>query len=101
MPSPFICEYRRTMDLSPSVPMRTGTRTLVTAFLALALTSTLAACSGSDGATADDSAERTVEHAMGTTDVPGDPQRVVVDRKSTRLNSSHVSNSYAVFCLKK
>ena len=24
-----------------------------------------------------------------------------VDRKSTRLNSSHVSISYAVFCLKK
>src|SRR5690625_6458517 len=23
------------------------------------------------------------------------------DRKSTRLNSSHVANSYAVFCLKK
>src|SRR5699024_12883308 len=27
-------------------------------------------------------------------DIPG-------DRKSTRLNSSHVSRSYAVFCLKK
>src|SRR5207249_8845681 len=26
---------------------------------------------------------------------------VSVDRKSTRLNSSHVSISYAVFCLKK
>src|SRR5699024_12296820 len=26
---------------------------------------------------------------------------VVIDRKSTRLNSSHVSISYAVFCLKK
>src|SRR5579885_3732866 len=26
---------------------------------------------------------------------------VSVDRKSTRLNSSHVSNSYAVFCLKE
>src|SRR5690625_420860 len=26
---------------------------------------------------------------------------VVVDRKSTRLNSSHVAISYAVFCLKK
>src|SRR5690606_40917945 len=26
---------------------------------------------------------------------------VVQDRKSTRLNSSHVKNSYAVFCLKK
>src|SRR5699024_12844629 len=25
----------------------------------------------------------------------------ITDRKSTRLNSSHVSNSYAVFCLKK
>src|SRR5699024_11513016 len=27
--------------------------------------------------------------------------RIRVDRKSTRLNSSHVSISYAVFCLKK
>src|SRR5436305_10855273 len=27
--------------------------------------------------------------------------RQVVDRKSTRLNSSHVRISYAVFCLKK
>src|SRR5207249_7100261 len=27
--------------------------------------------------------------------------RSISDRKSTRLNSSHVSNSYAVFCLKK
>src|SRR5690349_22463818 len=26
---------------------------------------------------------------------------IKVDRKSTRLNSSHVENSYAVFCLKK
>src|SRR6266513_4918528 len=28
-------------------------------------------------------------------------QSPLVDRKSTRLNSSHVSISYAVFCLKK
>src|SRR5699024_4913219 len=28
-------------------------------------------------------------------------KRMVRDRKSTRLNSSHVSISYAVFCLKK
>src|SRR5699024_6947035 len=27
--------------------------------------------------------------------------REMTDRKSTRLNSSHVSTSYAVFCLKK
>src|SRR5690606_42004008 len=29
------------------------------------------------------------------------PQRPGVDRKSTRLNSSHVKISYAVFCSKK
>src|SRR5690606_39715675 len=28
-------------------------------------------------------------------------RRLVIDRKSTRLNSSHVKISYAVFCLKK
>src|SRR5690625_6199196 len=28
-------------------------------------------------------------------------ENVQRDRKSTRLNSSHVANSYAVFCLKK
>src|SRR3712207_7945240 len=34
---------------------------------------------------------------------PGGPTRVTVsvDRKSTRLNSSHANISYAVFCLKK
>src|SRR5699024_11746542 len=29
------------------------------------------------------------------------PRHQATDRKSTRLNSSHVSISYAVFCLKK
>src|SRR5207249_10364601 len=29
------------------------------------------------------------------------PKSGLIDRKSTRLNSSHVSISYAVFCLKK
>src|SRR5699024_12585023 len=29
------------------------------------------------------------------------PSIIGIDRKSTRLNSSHVSISYAVFCLKK
>src|SRR5258708_30047820 len=31
----------------------------------------------------------------------GDPDNVTIDRKSTRLNSSHQIISYAVFCLKK
>src|SRR5207253_8579757 len=29
------------------------------------------------------------------------PNNFILDRKSTRLNSSHVAISYAVFCLKK
>src|SRR6266496_5645480 len=33
--------------------------------------------------------------------LPDDDELVVRDRKSTRLNSSHVEISYAVFCLKK
>src|SRR5207302_7067636 len=33
--------------------------------------------------------------------LPQAPTSVGVDRKSTRLNSSHVKISYAVFCLKK
>src|SRR3712207_8182571 len=30
-----------------------------------------------------------------------DDEKVLLDRKSTRLNSSHANISYAVFCLKK
>src|SRR3712207_7995983 len=30
-----------------------------------------------------------------------DEERIEIDRKSTRLNSSHANISYAVFCLKK
>src|SRR5436305_6598459 len=37
--------------------------------------------------------------AVGGREHPID--RIVGDRKSTRLNSSHVRISYAVFCLKK
>src|SRR5439155_23702939 len=38
----------------------------------------------------------------GTTAAPNGTARYAnTDRKSTRLNSSHVASSYAVFCLKK
>src|SRR5688500_19718573 len=37
------------------------------------------------------------EHWLATADDPAPPE----DRKSTRLNSSHLVISYAVFCLKK
>src|SRR3712207_7363455 len=38
-----------------------------------------------------------VEHPLH----PHSPHRGQIDRKSTRLNSSHANISYAVFCLKK
>src|SRR5699024_12690646 len=40
-------------------------------------------------------------HYIGLAWVIMNFQFIVLDRKSTRLNSSHVSSSYAVFCLKK
>src|SRR5699024_11683198 len=40
-----------------------------------------------------DAVECSVDHIVGVV--------LVRDRKSTRLNSSHVSSSYAVLCLKK
>src|SRR3712207_8705421 len=39
--------------------------------------------------------------AAGDVEVGAPVDRVVLDRKSTRLNSSHANISYAVFCLKK
>src|SRR5690606_42033511 len=36
-----------------------------------------------------------------TVELPREPPQDRLDRKSTRLNSSHVKISYAVFCLKK
>src|SRR3989442_8279625 len=41
-------------------------------------------------------------HVAGARVAPGGPHLATApDRKSTRLNSSHVRISYAVFCLKK
>src|SRR5690349_22923146 len=45
-------------------------------------------------------------HAVAFRTTPGlraavEPALAATDRKSTRLNSSHVEISYAVFCLKK
>src|SRR3712207_7211934 len=54
-----------------------------------------------------DDVKADIEHVTGVTDPKSEhylswlePHRNV-DRKSTRLNSSHANISYAVFCLKK
>src|SRR5437773_5602203 len=44
----------------------------------------------------------TVEMSCGLAELPGGTFLPTTrDRKSTRLNSSHITISYAVFCLKK
>src|SRR5690242_21263570 len=48
-----------------------------------------------------DRAERVAVHERGRVRRHPVDRSAVGDRKSTRLNSSHMSISYAVFCLKK
>src|SRR5437773_3842737 len=43
----------------------------------------------------------TLVHSETSTGVLQDVSECTRDRKSTRLNSSHITISYAVFCLKK
>src|SRR3712207_8454188 len=43
----------------------------------------------------------TLPRLRAGSDVQGGPVDELLDRKSTRLNSSHANISYAVFCLKK
>src|SRR3712207_8138356 len=47
----------------------------------------------------DDGDVRCRRKEAGGVEQPSDPY--TIDRKSTRLNSSHANISYAVFCLKK
>src|ERR1022692_5089267 len=58
------------------------------------------------GASAQDTTTNSYTQTNLVSDIPGmgtftDPHLVNPDRKSTRLNSSHLVISYAVFCLKK
>src|SRR5207248_10661668 len=49
----------------------------------------------------EDSAGQRVETVLGAWDCVSCPANVIQDRKSTRLNSSHRTISYAVFCSTK
>src|SRR5699024_12620389 len=78
---------RRSSDLRSPIPLRRGPRMIVQA---------AAERHRGDNGEVGDGDELTHGH-LGVLHRQFDLQ----DRKSTRLNSSHVSISYAVFCLKK
>src|SRR5689334_24834565 len=48
-----------------------------------------------------DGVVRELDHGAERVELESQRDRALEDRKSTRLNSSHSSISYAVFCLKK
>src|SRR5690606_41988198 len=59
---------------------------------------------GGDLAVDDEPGHAVLDHLAHRPAAPADDRRAAghgLDRKSTRLNSSHVKISYAVFCLKK
>src|SRR5258705_1087162 len=54
-----------------------------------------------DASAQPDAHRRSDERGAGAHQTPRRFIRSTIDRKSTRLNSSHLGISYAVFCLKK
>src|SRR5690625_4505981 len=60
---------------------------------------------GTEGILTDEQIREFVAGQLASTEVDGKSVCLIIpdgtDRKSTRLNSSHVAISYAVFCLKK
>src|SRR5207245_6313491 len=80
-------------DIKPGNVMLSGRHAVVTDF---GVARAVSDASGGGG-----TALTTAGVAIGTPAYMAPEQATAEDRKSTRLNSSHGSTSYAVFCLKK
>src|SRR5207249_7213903 len=94
------CSLARVAVLPPTAPPRADvhTRSLHDALpIFWATSSSAVSCS----IAAQDTRGRARREARGPTPCILRGNAATQDRKSTRLNSSHVSISYAVFCLKK
>src|SRR5207253_4984523 len=92
---PSIESNKELLDFNPKFPSARA----VIPFFALLLLLCPAAYSQSGANTAPADLDTLVHGAQ--TILRGQVTSAKVDRKSTRLNSSHVAISYAVFCLKK
>src|SRR5690625_6052588 len=73
--------------------------------LAIAFCLALTGCGSSDSATGSTTDKEPLTQSnfakrMNKALVSAGSAQITQDRKSTRLNSSHVASSYAVFCLK-
>src|SRR5256885_6485511 len=86
---------RRHPQTSPLFPYTTPSRSEPAGYGGPAMTSTPEPASS--GFTAIGAAARQI----GIEELRPEQERAIKDRKSTRLNSSHLVISYAVFCLKK
>src|SRR5207249_10166685 len=88
---------RRSSDLASTFPNRKSD-SAVACLCPISLESAVASSSSKRALTALPSWRNTSTKRLSAQFIPS---LCPIDRKSTRLNSSHVSISYAVFCLKK
>src|SRR5204863_7305721 len=100
--SPLFLELHRTHRLLRSFPTRrssdlSGMAAAWTVVLSMGLLNVLGTLQNVESAEAAGDAYPAASALTTFCSVP----RTLRDRKSTRLNSSHVEISYAVFCLKK
>src|SRR5690606_41957133 len=65
---------------------------------ALPVTATMSLIAGASAGGSSVTSKRGRLYSSTENEVEPWPLRIVIDRKSTRLNSSHVKISYAVFC---
>src|SRR5207302_8603267 len=86
-----------TLSLHDALPISTGTKATIQVLRSLLAENHVQVLTAA--ATGDPSGTAWAE--AGELDHQGHDLVVQLDRKSTRLNSSHVKISYAVFCLKK
>src|SRR5690606_40753235 len=89
---------RRSSDLSSSATARASPMTSVAVVLEVGASPSGHASRSTDTSRLTAAWRAIVDPALPVIVISGAPIR---DRKSTRLNSSHVKISYAVFCLKK